>query len=324
MIYFIYGLDNFRSGEHLNSLVQFYKQGNPFYFSFDFSDEALPHMEVSEIAEILGSRNLFSNTRVIVLKNLLNSTSDNFQKDLLKILAADKIDGSKSAMLIIYENDKIKEAAVTKWLKGKSQTVKEFSLLKKNKLSQWVNDEAQKLKIKLDKEAKDILVDSFESATGVIYHTLKKLSLIPEKVIDKKTLEENIWLPFNSDIFKFLDLLAAKKIPAAFNFLIREMQKDDSQFHLLYLLKMIVFEFRNILIIKEAKAKSFSEVQKKTKIHPYTLSKIAPLAQEFSLSQLKQIYRKLLLCDNHIKRGTVGAELGLQMLLLDFQQVLAH
>jgi len=151
---------------------------------------------------------------------------------------------------------------------------------------------------------------------------LKKLSLIQKRVIDRKILEENVWLPFNTDIFSFLDTLAERKISSAFNFLMKEIQQDNSPFHLLYLLKMIIFEFRNLLMIKEVKAKSFLEIQKKTKIHPYTLSKIYPLAKGFSLDELKKIYQKLFLCDERIKRGLMESELALQMLLLDIKQIL--
>ena len=75
-------------------------------------------------------------------------------------------------------------------------------------------------------------------------------------------------------------------------------------------------------MIKEIKAKSLTEVQKKTKIHPYTLSKIYPLVKGFSLDELTKIYQKLFLCDERMKRGLMDAELALQMLLLDIKQIL--
>jgi len=322
MIYLIHGQDNFRSEEYLNSLINFYQKDNPFYFSFDFSDKFLPSLEISEIKEILSSRNLFSDTKLIVFKNLLNNTPINFQKEILKSVFENKIDKAKSTMLIIYENNKVKEGTLLKWLKDKVKSTKEYPLLKKRELNQWVDEEAKKLGVKLNKEAQDILMNSFESDTGLIYYALKKLSLIQKGVIDRKILEENVWLPFNTNIFSFLDTLAERKIASAFNFLMKEIKQDNSQFHLLYLLKMIIFEFRNLLVIKEVKAKSFLEIQKKTKIHPYTLSKIYPLAKGFSLDELKKIYQKLFLCDERIKRGLMESELALQMLLLDINQIL--
>ena len=322
MIYLIHGQDNFRSEEYLNSLINFYQKDNPFYFSFDFSDKFLPTLEISEIKEILSSRNLFSDTKLIVFKNLLNNTPINFQKEILKSVFENKIDKAKSTMLIIYENNKVKEGTLLKWLKDKVKSTKEYPLLKKRELNQWVDEEAKKLGVKLNKEAQDILMNSFESDTGLIYYALKKLSLIQKGVIDRKILEENVWLPFNTNIFSFLDTLAERKIASAFNFLMKEIKQDNSQFHLLYLLKMIIFEFRNLLVIKEVKAKSFLEIQKKTKIHPYTLSKIYPLAKGFSLDELEKIYQKLFLCDERIKRGLMESELALQMLLLDINQIL--
>ena len=322
MIYFIYGQDNFRSEEYLNSLINFYQKDNPFYFSFDFSDKFLPSLEISEIKEILSSRNLFSATSLVVFKNLLNSVTTNFQKEILKIVFENKIDQAKSTMLILYENSKVKEGTLLKWLKHKVKSTKEYPLLKKRELNQWIDEEAKKSGLKLNREAKDLLMNSFESDTGLIYYALKKLSLIQKGIIDRKILEENIWLPFNTNIFSFLDTLAERKIAAAFNFLMKEIEQDNSPFHLLYLLKMIIFEFRNLLMIKEVKAKSLAEIQKKTKIHPYTLRKIYPLVKGFSLDELTKIYQKLFLCDERMKRGLMDAELALQMLLLDIKQIL--
>jgi len=324
MIYLIYGSDNFRSEQYLDSVIDFYKEGDPFYFSFDFSDKFLPSLEIPEIKEILSSQNLFSDTKLIVFKNLLNNAPTEFQKEIFKSVFENKIDKAKSTMLIIYENNKVKEGTLLKWLKKKVKSTKEYPLLKKRELNQWVDEEAKKLGMKLDKEAQDILMNSFESDTGLIYYALRKLSLIQKGTIDKKILEENIWLPFNTNIFSFLDTLAERKIASAFNFLMKEIKQDNSQFHLLYLLKMIIFEFRNLLMIKGVKAKSLAEIQKKTKIHPYTLSKIYPLAKGFSLDELKQIYRKLFLCDERMKRGLMESELALQILLLDFKQILTN
>jgi DNA polymerase-3 subunit delta len=303
-------------------LINFYQKDNPFYFSFDFSDKFLPSLEISEIKEILSSRNLFSATSLVVFKNLLNSVTTNFQKEILKIVFENKIDQAKSTMLILYENSKVKEGTLLKWLKHKVKSTKEYPLLKKRELNQWIDEEAKKSGLKLNREAKDLLMNSFESDIGLIYYALKKLSLIQKGIIDRKILEENIWLPFNTNIFSFLDTLAERKIAAAFNFLMKEIEQDNSPFHLLYLLKMIIFEFRNLLMIKEVKAKSLAEIQKKTKIHPYTLRKIYPLVKGFSLDELTKIYQKLFLCDERMKRGLMDAELALQMLLLDIKQIL--
>ena len=167
MIYLIHGQDNFRSEEYLNSLINFYQKDNPFYFSFDFSDKFLPTLEISEIKEILSSRNLFSDTKLIIFKNLLNNTPINFQKEILKSVFENKIDKAKSTMLIIYENNKVKEGTLLKWLKDKVKSTKEYPLLKKRELNQWVDEEAKKLGVKLNKEAQDILMNSFESDTGL-------------------------------------------------------------------------------------------------------------------------------------------------------------
>jgi DNA polymerase III delta subunit len=322
MIYFIYGKDNFRSEQYLNTVIEFYKKGNPFYFSFDFADKFLGPLDISELKEILGSRNLFSDTKLIVLKNLLGNSLIDFRKEVMKLIASNNIHTSKSIMFLIYEDDDIRKDSVFKWLKNKAKFTKEYPLLKRASLNRWLEQEAHSLNLKLTKEAKDILIDSFGSETGLIYYALKKLSLVKTEEINKQILEDNVWLPFNPNIFQFLDDLAGRKTAAALHFLTREIDRDNSVFHLLYILKMIIFEFRNLLAIKESKAKSLAEAQKKTKIHPYTLSKIYPLSKTFSSDDLKRIYQRLFICDQRIKKGIFVPELALEMLLLDVNQIL--
>jgi DNA polymerase III delta subunit len=339
MIYFIYGEDTFRSGEYLNYLINHYQQNELFYFSFDFADTFLPPLEISELREKLNSQNLFSDTRLIILKNLINATSVKFQAEFLKIVSENKIDSSKSTMLIIYENegeekprasqwpqrvDGLESSETFKWLKKKAKLIKDFPALKGQKLSQWVNEISQKFHLRLDPGARSLILGTFGSDTGLIFFTLKKLSLGQKTLITKQEIEDNAWLPFNNNVFEFLDNLAARKIPLAFHCLLSNIAEDNSQTNMLRLLGLITYEFRNILIVKESKAKTLSELQKQTKIKPYPLKKIMPLVKNFSLDELKKIYQKLLLCDERVKRSLMDPEVALQMLLLDIKQVLTQ
>ncbi|MGC8651120.1 MAG: DNA polymerase III subunit delta [Minisyncoccia bacterium] len=352
MIYLVYGEDTFLSGEYLNYLIRHYQQDDLFYFSYDFNDPFALPLTINELKEKLNSYNLFSNTRLIVLKNVISYAPEDFQKECIKIITEDKIDASKSTMLIIYENDSGNKSRedesedgdeeketkkegekrgkaserkkIFEWFKKKAKLVKEFPLLKGVKLSYWLSETAQQFHFQLDPETKKLILDYFGFDTGLIFFTLKKLSLIQKALITKKDLEENAWLPFNNDVFEFLDNLAARKIPTAFRLLLNNLEEDSSPSNILRLLGSITFEIRSIIMVKESKAKTFMELAKETKIKPYPLRKIISLAKSFSLEELKTIYPKLLLCDERIKRYLMPSELALQMLLLDIRQILTN
>jgi DNA polymerase III delta subunit len=324
MIYLIYGLDNFRSGEYLNELISFYQKQKPFYFSFDFEDNFSSNLDLSEIKELITGHTLFATTKLIIFKNLLNNSLESMLADLFKILDKANINKSKSILVIFYENNAIKSKSILKWFKNNTRHIKEFPNFKPRELLAWLDGESRHLGFRLTKESKDLLLSSFGSDTGIIYYSLKKLALLKINLINRQILEENIWLPFNTNVFKFLDHLAQRNIALATKLLMQEIKEDNSLKNMLYLLSMINFEFRSLLLVKENQSFSLIELRRRTGLNPYVLSKIHPLAKQFTLDELKKIYHQLLLCDERIKRGLMPAEVALPILILDIKQILTN
>ena len=79
------------------------------------------------------------------------------------------------------------------------------------------------------------------------------------------------------------------------------------------ILKMIIFQCRNLLIIKSLQAKPPS-------MHPYVFQKLHPLAKIISLEALKSIFQRLLYYDRRIKRGIIDGQVALEMFLVDFSK----
>jgi len=129
-------------------------------------------------------------------------------------------------------------------------------------------------------------------------------------LISKELIEENLFLPLNSNIFSFLDNLVAGRTKKAFWFLETLI---DQGIYPLYILKMIIFQFRNLLMIKNSQTKPSS-------IHPYVFQKLYPLTKIISLETLKFVYQRLLYYDRGIKHGDIDGEIALEMLLIDFSK----
>ena len=244
--------------------------------------------------------------------------------DLFKILDKANVNKSKSILVIFYENNAIKSKSVLKWFKNNTRHIKEFPNFKPRELLAWLDEESRHLGFRLTKESKDLLLSSFGSDTGIIYYSLKKLALLKINLVDRQILEENIWLPFNTNVFNILDNLAQRNIALATKLLMQEIKEDNSLKNMLYLLSMINFEFRSLLLVKENQGLSLTELRRRTGLNPYVLSKIYPLTKQFTLDGLKKIYHQLLLCDERIKRGLMPAEVALPILILDIKQILTN
>jgi DNA polymerase III delta subunit len=310
MLYFIFGEDNFRSQKYFFEVRDFYKDKNIPFFLCDFSDKLSSSFDISEIEDIFKSNTLFAGSKLVVIKNLFKNKNIEFQKELLSILKERKIEEAKDIMVIFYENNTIRSNSLRKWLEQKAKGVKEFSLLKKKELEHWMIEEEKKMFIELSSEARQLILISFPSDTGSIYYSLEKLSLIKKGLISKELIEENLFLPLNSNIFSFLDNLVEGNTKKAFWFLETLINQDT---HPLYILKMIIFQFRNLLIIKSSQSKPLL-------MHPYVFQKLHPLAKTISLEVLKSIFQRLLYYDRRIKRGIIDGQVALEMFLVDFSK----
>jgi len=308
MLYLIHGEDSFRSWQYLLKVKEFYQKDAPAFFDYDFSDKAKTPSDLSVLNDILKSKTLFSGSRLILIKNIFKNTNIQFRNDFLKILKAQKVELAKDLMIIFYENDKILSNSLQKWVKQKAKGDKEFPLLKSGKLTKWITEQEQEFGLRLSPEARQLLANSFFSDTGSIYHALKKLSLIKKGLIDRKLLEESLFLPVSSTIFIFLDYLISSNDKQTFSFL--EVLINQG-LHPLFILKMIVFQIRNLLILKESSRKPAS-------MHYYTYSKLLPLSKMIPAQILKETFQDLLFCDQKIKSGNIEAKIGLEMFLIDF------
>ncbi len=318
MLILIYGEDDFRSGVYLKEVISFYNKKSPFFVSYDFREEEDKKLTLNELKNILSSKPLFSSVRLILFKDILTNFDDEFLEQILETLKKEKIKEAKDILVIFYEREKLEKNKLSQWLLKNSLKVKNFELLKNRELENWFMKEEEKFKIRLSKEARDIIILSFGSNTREISKVLQKLSLSKKGYFDKNFVEQNINLPVKTNIFKFLDSLAERKTKEAFKLLRDEIESGT---YPLVILTMIVNQFRNLIKIKtyldSPKKISFESL----KIHPFVYKKLLPVAKSLSLDGLKKTYLKLLNYDKKIKEGALEPTLALELLLLDLRKI---
>jgi DNA polymerase-3 subunit delta len=121
------------------------------------------------------------------------------------------------------------------------------------------------------------------------------------------------------EIFKTIDAIAfnnrwsGKK--QALKLLHDHLEKGD---HPLYLLSMINFQFRNLLIIKDLMEKNvpYYSLQKITKMHPFVVKKTYEQARKFTFQELKKIYQNIFQVDLSIKTGKINPTAALDFLIV--------
>ena len=318
MLFLIYGEDDFRSENYLKEVISFYNKKGVFFISYDFREEEDKKLTLNELRNVLSSKPLFSSVRLILFKDILTNFNEEFLEQILETLKKEKIKEAKDILVIFYERGNLEKNRLSQWLLKNSSKVKSFELLKNRELENYLIKEEEKFKIELSKEVREIIILSFGSNTREISKVFQKLSLFKKTYFDRNFVEQNISLPVKTNIFRFLDSLAARKTKEAFKLLKEEI---DSGTHPLVILTMIVNQFRNLI-----KIKTYLESPKKIsfeslKIHPFVYKKLLKVEKSFSLDGLKKTYLKLLNYDKKIKEGTLEPVLGIELLLLDLRKI---
>ncbi|MFA4998503.1 MAG: DNA polymerase III subunit delta [Candidatus Paceibacterota bacterium] len=314
MILFLSGKDTYRSRHKLDEIIDSYKKANKSGLSLKFfAGEKLSYEDfINEIS----SGSMFKEKKMLILKNI--STNKDFQEEFLKNIK--KLTGSQE-IILFYEDGEAPKSKFFDALKkdGKSQI---FDVLEGLKLKNWVKKEIDNYGVKISEEAFNQLIDFTGGNLWRLSGEINKLALYKDK--DKKINIEDVVLlvkpKIETDIFRTIDAISEKKKNIAISLIHQHLKTGDNP---VYLLTMINFQFRNLLILKSEDSdyrfnKSYGDVwalSKKLGMNPYVVKKTMQQIGKFSLEELKKIYRKISQIDFSIKTGKVDPEAALDLFI---------
>jgi len=184
-------------------------------------------------------------------------------------------------------------------------------------LKKWIDKEFEKYGSKIDLPAKDLLSAYTGDDLWKMANEIKKLANYKrEGIVKKEDVELHIRPKIENDIFKTIDAISQKNKGQAVGLLHKHLDNGDAP---LYMLSMIAYQFKNLLIIKELAEKEagYQAIVKKSGLHPFVVQKNYYLCQRFTSSQLKKIYQKIFQADSDIKTGKIDPELALDMLVAE-------
>jgi DNA polymerase-3 subunit delta len=316
MIIFLYGEDNFRSLEKLNGIKDKFLEKNSSgsgLSSFDFEEDK--NISLSEIKKAFGTKGLFFEKQLVIIKNLLAESPKDFilkTVDFLKSLK--NICEDKDLVVIFWEKGKANEKnELFKFLIKNSKSQK-FELLSGVKLNSWINSEIEKenSKVKISSRTAQKLVAYSGGDLAVIQNEIKKLANYrDEGDISEEDVEILVKEKISANIFETIEALSGGNKKLALKLFHNQLQKGEDP---IYILMMYVYQFRNFLKVSEyfeRGERNNYEIAKKTKLHPFVVQKILGNISKFPLEKLKKIYKKLQIIDEKIKtgKGEIKAEL---------------
>jgi len=305
MLIFLYGQDTYRSRQKLNEIINHYKKIHKSGLNLKYFDGK--NLSFQDFKDEIRSVSMFAEKKLAVLKNtfLNKNFKENFLRDSKEFAESKNI-------VLFYEEEEFSGDKLFKFLKKHAKS-QEFKPLQSQKLKNWVKKGFDDYGIEIREEALEKLINFVGSDLWQMANEIKKLVSYklkcPNPEISQRDIELLVKPKIENDIFKTIDAIASKNKKQALDLIHKHLEKGDTP---LYLLSMINFQFRNLLIVKSSR---FG--YEKLKMHPYVIQKSTQQTRKFNFEELKKIYQKIFQVDLSIKTGKVEPETALDLFIAE-------
>ncbi|MEK9158034.1 MAG: DNA polymerase III subunit delta, partial [Patescibacteria group bacterium] len=200
-------------------------------------------------------------------------------------------------------------------LSDSKNLVREFVVLEGPKLETWIKKEASSLGVSFGAGA----LARFSAIGGpdswAYVNNLNKLANYSDKSTSLDDVNILIKTESEPNIFEFIDALGSGQRDRAFGLLCAELAHGRDPY---YLLTMVMYQFRNMLIVKDLADRNVSsaEIAKKAGMHPFVVKKMISATSKFTVSDIKKLYEDVVDLEQGTKQGRRDLEDGLFALAL--------
>ncbi len=262
---------------------------------------------LGKLKDALKTNSFFSDLRLIIISDFLKLDSDSAKKTIEVLKNIDR-----KTIVILYNIGKTDKRKTKTWEKSDFK-IKELS--SDINISRFITQKIAEDKIKISVDAKSRFLQYLGNDFFRAENELEKLKAYSlNREISAEDVEQIVSPAIDSSIFNLIDAIGAKNTQRSLNELNKLLINGENE---IYILTMIVYGFRNIILVKSAlKAeKSNYKIASKIKMHPFVVSKTMAIADKFSFKDLQAIYDKLLSADLSLKTGKQEPKLLLEMLV---------
>ena len=189
--------------------------------------------------------------------------------------------------------------------------------MKGGEFVRWVEDRANAKGAKLERGVAFDLATFIGPDLRLIDSELDKLTAYAaDRPITKQDVRLLVPYAQEANVFDMVDALGQRRTEQAFR-LLAQLRNEGA--HSLYLLTMIVRQYRILLQVQELVGQGLQKdsIASTIGLHPYPAQKAMEQVQRYSPHQLMRIYDRLLETDVAIKTGQMEAELALDLLVVE-------
>lgn len=307
MIIFLHGQDSYSLIQYVNQLIARYEKKYPGSFNFhrfDFEED-----DYDGIQNAIKGISFFKEVKFLLIKNPLLKPAQTE-----KLLKEDALAKQKDAVFLFYQTgsaeDLKKRNEKIFTLLFNSGEIKEFKPPTPQKALKFASDYLKENRISIEKIALARLIKEAGSDFWRLKNELDKITAFAKqnKITNLKEEELSKLINFKIDqnIFSITDSIFSNQSRA----LLLLEDYFSSGGDPLYLVSMIAFQLKNMLIVRELMDKNmqYSQILKKTGMHPFLFKKTCEAVKKYSLNDLKKFFQKVVDFEMALKTGQAEAE----------------
>lgn len=303
-VYFFYGDEDYNIEQEIKKLKKKLLDKN--FASMNFKTANNPSFP--DLISLLRTQPMMFGNLMIVI-SCENYFSKAFEDNQLEEISKALEDNSESLCIIFTavlprnEGKKVDSRKKIYKIITKYATSQEFPTFKTYKIddiSNWINKEAKKHEITLEKDAILVLIEQVGNNLRELANEIEKLKLLayPQTKITKKMVKE-ICIS-NEDLFGFADFLLKGDKGHA----LVEFQKLLDKKHPLETISALQTMLRKWIVIKsKSKEKSLFEISKLTGQHEFIVKTTLEKMKNTSLKDLVSLKQNLISAEYKIKSG---------------------
>lgn len=311
-VYLLYGDEAYLRVQYKNKLKEALVAPDD---SMNYSYYQGKDVNVAEMIDLSETMPFLADKRVIILENT------GFAKDGNDALAEYILGGiADSTVIILAEQAVDKRTKLYKAIDKNGRCVS-FDTQNDDTLKKWILGRLKKEGRQITGHTLDIFLETVGTDMYTISSELDKLIAytMDRDVITEGDIKAVCCVRLQNRIFDMIGRIANKQGSEVVKMYHELLAMKESPFGILAL---IVRQFNQMLQIADLMESGLSSkaIASKVGLSPYIVGKYIPQVKKFTLKEMQDILKACAETDHNVKKGVMGAELGVELLIIDISR----
>lgn len=304
MTLFFYGPNTYEMRQQLGQMVQAYQQKNGTAMGLDRVDG--PAVSLADFMAVITAAPFLTNSRLVVVEDITKNKA--LATKLPECMAAIP----RTSVVIFVEQEVDQRTVVFKSLRAADKVMK-FDPLPVPQLLAWVKRKVASLGGTIDHAVARELVERAGTDQWRLSNEIRKL-VDYDPDVRGETIRSLVQQSSEQSIFDLVDSMTAGRLATALNHFRGLLAQKESE---IYILTMIQWQLRNVLILKLApNTLSPPDVALEAGISTYVAGKAAGVAQRLEPDVVIRAFEAAVNCEYQIKSGKARAEVAVEQLII--------